>query len=332
MFMSNPDSLGIISNPVLFDRGVLLPARNADDMTDPQNIWQSMENAQEWNAARILGHVVHGLNLREPYFEIDINDDFDKKIAEADAQRNGTDRYTAARGALTLSAFMGVDHTTLLAEFTHKSALDIGSGDGVLANELRRFAGTHVTEIDFSAKAFASAPPIHDNLGERIVGNGTAMNFENGQFERAVMMFSTNVHTNTIGMRLKAFTEGMRVTAKNGRLIVAPLFGMTMLRQQRWVFLEQADQMPNLDLTPQELADFRRSDQQMAALEFATVGLIRKLMHEKVISLTPALLIVNEGGRQKDMINAVIDVHDHLSPDETNDLIKEQVAVFTKPN
>jgi SAM-dependent methyltransferase len=328
--MSEPRSVGIESNPILFEKGVLLPARQGDVMADPQNVWLSMEQAQEWNAFRILGQVVEGRQFINPYFETGFNDNFEKKVAEADAQRDGTRNYTAARGALTLAAFMGVEPPTLLEEFAGKSTLDIGSGDGVLADELRRFAGAHVTELDISARAFSKTPPIHAGLGEQIVGNGTDMNFADGQFERVVTMFSTTVHTDTIRARMKAYTEAMRVTALNGRLFVAPLFGMTMLRQKRWEFLEQADKTPNHGPTKKEIADMRRSDQQVAALEFATVGLMRKLMVEGAIGLTPVLIFVDEGRGQKDMINAVIDIQKRLSPDETKDLIEEQVSIFTK--
>lgn len=329
--MSDSISVGIESNPVLFDRGILLPARQFKEMADPQNIWLSMERAQEWNAARILGQVVRGRQFLDPYFETGFKDNFEKKVLEADAKRDGTDNYTAARGALTLAAFMDVEPQILLEEFAGKSTLDIGSGDGVLADELRRFAGARVTELDISVRAFSKTPPIHAGLGEQIVGNGTDMNFADGQFERVVTMFSTTVHTDTIRARMKAYTEAMRVTAIDGRLLVAPLFGMTMLRQKRWEFLEQADKIPNHGLTKKEIADTRRSDQQVAALEFATVGLMRRLMVEGIIGLTPVLRFVDGGnGPKKDMINAVIDINKRLTPDETTDLIEEQVAVFTK--
>jgi len=328
--MSNVPSPEIPSNPIRFADGVLLPYDPNSLTADPQSLWFSVERAQKWNAYNILGLTVECHQTGQPFIEPAPFESIPEKIVEADNQRGGTDRYTAGRNIESLSVFLGVGRKKLVTELGNKAVLDVGSGDGLVADDLRRYGKARVTELDFSAAAFLDVGPILNNRGRRIVGDGTQLPFDAGAFDGVVSMFSTFVHADTIRPRLQGLTEAVRVTKPGGRLFIAPIFGNMMLRQNRWDRIVKNRVHLGQDVSKEDVLMFKRGEQQQSAIDYALYGLMNRLMQDRTIDVTPILKLEPHDGYNKDIISAIIDVNEPLSTDKAEALIEEQAATFSR--
>ncbi len=329
--MSKKVHPGIETNPVVFANGFALPHNPSGDLTDPQNIWFSIEQQQGWAGARILGQADGNIQIGEPYIEPVQFEDLTSKITVADEQRHGTDRYTARRNADSLVAFLGLHRKAFFAELAKKNVLDVGSGDGHTAEDLRHFAKARVTELDFSYAALKAAGPITANRGNRVIGDGTLLPFSNATFDGVVSMFSTSVHSETVRSRLSGLTEAIRVTKPGGKVFMTPLIGDSVNRHERWALLENTKQAcVLLGISEDEVEEYKQIERQRSAMDFAVHGLLRELMATDTISFTPILKFDINGGIKRDVISAIIEVNQQLTADRAADLTEELASPFTK--
>lgn len=326
--MSKTERLGIITNPIKFVDGNPLPPNPSGRVTDPQNLWHSIVNQQEWAAVRILGQAFDNIQPCEPYTEPQKLEDTPAKIAEADEQRGGTLRYTTKRNAESLATVIGVNPKALFAELKKATVLDVGSGNGYVANDLRQHAKARVIELDFSSAAFSAAEPIIANRGARIIADGTMLPFKDSSFDNVISMFSTFAHTDTIRGRLSGLTEAIRVTKPGGKVFIAPLSAGTVNRQKRWTIVEDAQLASRLDVTRSEIEDYKQTERQMSAMDFAAYGLLGKLMAQETVSLTPVLKFDLESQLKSEAISAIIEVNEQLSADQARYLIEAEASAF----
>lgn len=326
--MSKPERLGIVTNPIKFVDGNPLPPNPSGRVADPQNLWHSIVNQQEWAAVRILGQTIDNIQLCEPYTEPQKLEDTPTKITEADEQRGGTLRYTTKRNAESLATVIGVNPKALFAELKRAAVLDVGSGSGYVANDLRQHAKARVTELDFSSAAFSTAEPIIANRGARIIADGTALPFKDSSFDNVISMFSTFAHTDTIRGRLSGLTEAIRVTKPGGKVFIAPLSADTVNRQKRWTVVENPRLASKLDITRYEIEDYKQTERQMSAMDFATYGLLGKLMAQETVSLTPVLKFDLDSQFKSEAISAIIEVNEQLSADQARYLIEAEASAF----
>lgn len=326
--MSERTRFGIPSQPVVLTDGAVKLSTEGSTPAS-QAVWFSIAQAQEWGGFNILGQETHGMQPPiEPYVEPADTPSLTDLIQSADADRAGTDRYTAARNLVSMTAFLGARPKDVIQEVRKQSILDVGSGEGKLGDDLRRYGKARVTEVDFSALALASAVPILGSRGARTVSDGTELPYRDGSFDTVTSMFSTFVHAPTIRSRLQGLTEAVRVTRPGGRIYAVPLFGLMMLRQQRWNMMQND---PNIldGLAEDEIAHFFATERQESAIDCAMFGLINSLMIDKIVEVTPVLKIEVEGGAQKDIVSAVIDVKAPLPRQEAVERIEAQTARFT---
>jgi methylase of polypeptide subunit release factors len=74
-----------------------------------------------------------------------------------------------------------------------KKIIDIGSGNGVLANDLRKRAQAEVIEVDFSDKALETALANFQNMGSRILADACDLSaIEDGAFDASISLFSNH--------------------------------------------------------------------------------------------------------------------------------------------
>lgn len=326
--MSERTQLVIPSQPVVITDGEVKLSSTSPSSAS-QEVWFSIARAQEWGGFNILGQETHGLQPTiAPYVEpteIPLVADL---IHTADAARGGTDRYTAARNLDSMAAFLGARPKDVIQEVSKKKVLDVGSGEGKLGDDLRRYGKARVSELDFSALALASAVPILSSRGARTVGDGTELPFRDGAFDATTSMFSTFVHAPTIRSRLQGLTEAIRVTQPGGRVYAVPLFGLMMLRQQRWNMMQNNPDLRS-GLADDEIADFIATERRESAIDYAMFGLLNSLIIDRVVEVTPILKTEVEGRAEKDIVSAIIDVKAPLSRSEATERIEAQAARFT---
>jgi ubiquinone/menaquinone biosynthesis C-methylase UbiE len=322
--MGNVRPGAVISNPVRFEDGRLVAPISENDPTDPQNIWYSLERGLLWNAHNILRQ-----STDKPYKEpVDIAGV--DKATEADIKRSSPDEYiyTDRRNLLSFGAFLCVEKMSVLSEeFRDKKVVDIGSGAGLLGDDLRRKSKAHVTEIDISARTLEGLPPVYKERGERIVGDGRNIALDDGVADRTVSMYSTSVHTDTIRDRLKGIGEALRITKPGGRAFIIPLFGGMILRQNRWYKLQQhIDKGGNLE---DDLAQYRDHLRQEAAIDNSLINFVRSLMLKGAIELTPILTITPKESENHDLVAGMFDVKRQVTNSELADEIEACAEPFT---
>ncbi len=320
---------GLTSNPIFFQDG-LSPAANPEGQVNaPENVWASIERTQRWTGFNILGTVELGINNTEVtrYKEVPITTTISHLVEAADSRRDGDENFSDRRNLGSLGAFLGLDpsdsqHKELLSnEFRNKSILDIGSGAGAFGDDVMQIENSRVTEIDFSLKALRSSA---DGVRDQIKGDALSLPFRNGGFDRAVSMFSTSVHVETLLGRLDGVAEMLRVTNPGGRAFMVPLFGDMILRQQRWYTMQQRRHEPgywNLNLQVYEEV-LRRE----AALDYALITLLRSLMIAGKIELTPVVVMQERSGEVHDCISGMFDVNETLTKPEATNLINKAAA------
>lgn len=314
---------GISSNPVLFNNGEPLPSDSRLSEHHPQNLWASIELAQRWAAHNIL-------HLDTPNAYVQPSDISEiGAVDEADARRGDESaRFTDQRGLESFCALFGLTSISVAqAEFRDRTVIDIGSGAGVLSDDLRQSGAAYVTEVDFSADILAGLPPIFENRGARLVSDGTRLEMIDAAAERVVSMYSTTIHTRTVEGRLRAICEAIRVTGPGGRAFLAPLLGGMVVRQQRWFDLQRNKGNPSF--YDADMQAYERQLQQEAAMDFAAINLLRQLVAVGRISLTPILTREQNEHGTYDIISAMLDVHDPLTRSEVEEVIAPHVAQFT---
>ncbi len=319
---------GIPSNPIIFRDGEPLPGGPKLPISNPQNLWDSIEASRAWVGYNILGTTELGIQngitpYKEPMQEVDTA----QLIEEADDRRGSDDRYTDMRNLDSFAAFLALTGTGKMRdEFKHKTVLDIGSGAGAFGEDLRRQSKAHVTEVDFSMMAMESLQPILRGRGSRVLADGIYLPFRDGTYERTTSMYSTSVHTYTMRDRLRGLTEQIRVTEPDGRAFVVPLFGAMMLRQTRWSTV-QGDEN-KLGLSPADVQEFEAMSRREGAIDYALTTLLRKLMINGTVRLTPILTQMEKNKEIHDCISGIFDVQETLTKAEADELIEESTALF----
>jgi SAM-dependent methyltransferase len=317
---------GIDIPKVIFREGESLPPDLSSCNNDPQNIWFSLENSQRWAADRILA-------LGTPLAYMEQEHEPQDELTASDSLRESRDKFADNRGLNALGVLFMVDKKSKLSgEFEGKTVIDIGSGSGVLANDLRKRAHANVTEVDFSEKALGTASPIFKNMGKRILADATDLSaIEDGSFDASISLYSTMIHTETIHRRLKSFTETLRVTKVGGRAFFAPFIGGMVMRHNHWTLLEQAVASGKIEGADDErlLAEATNYMRQNAAMEFSLVGLTKALIASGAIDFRPRLVIGKISGEDKDAVSAVCDVNETITIEQADDLINPYLELFS---
>lgn len=308
---------GVPSRPVIFTDGQPPLPRPDLSIYVPENVWNSIENTQVWTASNGLD-----LDSSHPYIEPP-GTSTAEKIAKADERRASGERYTDRRSLSDFSLLFNAPTDMLVAEFAGRSVLDIGSGAGVLSNDLRMQAGAaSVTEIDFSLQALqASTSPNR----RRVVSDGMRLGLADASADRTISMFSTTLHGETVSEHLQAICEAIRVTKQGGRVFLAPFIaGMNRRANHLHMMQTHSDRF----LEPIDLA-YKQWLRQEAAKDFAATGLMHGLIKDGVVSLTPTLRVEEKSGEKRDAISAMLDIHQPLTADEATTRIKPYVALFS---
>lgn len=300
-------SFGLSLPEIQFTDGALDPPRR-DTINDPQNLWLSIDNNSRW----CLEHVLTPDDALSVYLE----SDSDVAVAThtpgmADEKRAISPTYTDERNLASLAIFLMLPGgSQIVDDFTKKTVLEIGSGKGMLADDLRRKSKAQVLELDFSTEALSKSLSIFKGRGSKIVGDGLHIPLADASVDRTISLYSTSVHTDSIHDRLLGLTEALRVTAEGGRVVIVPLFGGMMHRQQQWMHIPKA--VSSGTITEQEADDHRILLRREAAMDYATTRLLQALTNDGYITLAPVLAIdsVSTG---KDIVSAVMTVQQPLS-------------------